>query len=48
MWSWAYDMVAAIREDLDDPITPILATGAAATALLGSPLDAAMVAGCCC
>ncbi|BBZ66140.1 metal cation transporting ATPase H [Mycolicibacterium insubricum] len=45
VWSWAGDMVAAIREDLDDPITPILATGAAATALLGSPLDAAMVAG---
>ncbi|MFT3660433.1 MAG: cation-translocating P-type ATPase [Gordonia sp. (in: high G+C Gram-positive bacteria)] len=32
-----------MREDLNDPITPILATGAAASALLGSPLDAAMV-----
>lgn len=44
-WQWAGEMIDAIREDLDDPITPILATGAAATALLGSPLDAAMVAG---
>lgn len=34
----------ALREDLSDPITPILATGAAASALLGSPLDAVMVA----
>lgn len=38
------DYLAAMREDLSDPITPILATGAAASALLGSPLDAAMVA----
>ena len=44
-WGWAGDMFEAIREDLDDPITPILATGAAATALLGSPLDAVMVGG---
>lgn len=42
-WSSARDYVDAIREDLSDPITPILATGAAASALLGSPLDAAMV-----
>ncbi|PIB75612.1 cation-translocating P-type ATPase [Mycolicibacterium brumae] len=41
----ARELFDAIREDLDDPITPILATGAAATALLGSPLDAALVAG---
>ncbi|MGE2715134.1 HAD-IC family P-type ATPase [Mycolicibacterium litorale] len=39
------DFVGVVREDLSDPITTILATGAAATALLGSPLDAAMVAG---
>lgn len=39
------DYVDAVRDDLSDPITPILATGAAASALLGSPLDAVMVGG---
>lgn len=39
----ARDYLESIREDLSDPITPILATGAAASALLGSPLDAVMV-----
>lgn len=39
----ARDYLNAIRDDLSDPMTPILATGAAASALLGSPLDAAMV-----
>ncbi|MDY6997844.1 MAG: cation-translocating P-type ATPase [Actinomycetota bacterium] len=37
------DYAGAVREDLADPMTPILATGAAASALLGSPLDAVMV-----
>lgn len=41
----ARDYVDAVRDDLSDPITPILATGAAASALLGSPLDALMVGG---
>nr|WP_099020410.1 cation-translocating P-type ATPase [Mycolicibacterium palauense] len=43
-WQALRDYAEAIREDLSDPITPILATGAAASALLGSPLDAVMVA----
>lgn len=42
-WESLRDYVDTIREDLSDPITPILATGAAASALLGSPLDAVMV-----
>ena len=32
-----------MRGDLSDPITPLLATGALASALLGSPLDAVLV-----
>ncbi len=39
------DFSDTMREDLNDPITPILTTGAAASALLGSPLDAAIVGG---
>lgn len=42
-WSLASSFAAEVRGDLDDPITPILATGAVASALLGSPLDAALV-----
>ena len=34
-----------MRANLNDPITPILATGAVASALLGSPLDAVLVGG---
>ena len=46
-WSWhlARDYVAEMRANLADPITPLLATGAMASALLGSPLDAALVGG---
>jgi cation-transporting P-type ATPase I len=44
-WSLAAGLAGEIRGDLDDPITPILTTGAVASALLGSPLDAALVAG---
>ncbi|UUO02929.1 HAD-IC family P-type ATPase [Mycolicibacterium novocastrense] len=44
-WRQVTDLLDAIREDLADPMTPFLATGAAASALLGSPLDAALVAG---
>lgn len=43
--SLAADLGAAVRSNLADPITPILATGALASALLGSPLDAALVGG---
>lgn len=46
-WSWhlARDFAAEMRTNLADPITPLLATGAVASALLGSPLDAALVGG---
>ncbi|WP_326547698.1 cation-translocating P-type ATPase [Mycolicibacterium sp. ND9-15] len=46
-WSWhlARDFAVEMRADLADPITPLLATGAVASALLGSPLDAALVGG---
>lgn len=43
-WSLAGDLAGEFRANLSDPITPILATGALASALLGSPLDAALVA----
>ena len=39
------DFAAEMRANLADPITPLLATGAMASALLGSPLDAALVGG---
>ena len=44
-WSLAGEFVTEMREDLADPITPILSTGAVASALLGSPLDAVLVGG---
>jgi cation-transporting ATPase I len=37
------DFAGAIREELSDPLTPVLAVGSAASAVLGSPLDAALV-----
>ena len=42
-WSLAGDLAGEFRANLADPITPILATGAIASALLGSPVDAALV-----
>jgi magnesium-transporting ATPase (P-type) len=42
-WRTVRDFLAEVRSDLDDPITPLLVTGAAASALLGSPVDAALV-----
>ena len=44
-WSLGRDFAAEMRTNLADPITPILATGAVASAVLGSPLDAALVGG---
>ncbi len=38
-------LLAATREELSDPLTPILAVGAAASAILGSNIDALLVAG---
>jgi cation-transporting P-type ATPase I len=40
---YARDFVGEIRGNLADPLTPILVTGAMASALLGSPFDAALV-----
>ncbi|UXA17798.1 cation-translocating P-type ATPase [Mycobacterium sp. SMC-4] len=39
----ARDLAGALREELSDPLTPILAVGSAASALLGSPVDAILV-----
>lgn len=44
-WSRAGEFLEEMRADLADPITPILTTGAVASALLGSPLDAVLVGG---
>lgn len=44
-WRTGRDFVDEMRANLADPITPILATGALASALLGSPFDAALVGG---
>lgn len=42
---WTVQAADAIRRELDDPLTPVLATGAAASALLGSVVDALLVVG---
>ena len=42
-WGAIRDFTEEMRGDLADPITPLLATGALASALLGSPLDAVLV-----
>lgn len=42
-WGLLRDFVGEMRGDLSDPITALLATGALASALLGSPLDAVLV-----
>ena len=42
-WEAVRDFADEMRDDLADPITPLLATGAVASALLGSPLDAVLV-----
>ncbi|KAA0107900.1 cation-translocating P-type ATPase [Mycolicibacterium sp. P1-5] len=39
----AGDFTMAMRAELADPLTPVLAVGAAASAILGSPVDAALV-----
>ncbi|MET9880305.1 cation-translocating P-type ATPase [Actinacidiphila glaucinigra] len=38
-------LVSAVRAELDDPLTPVLAVGATASALLGSAVDAFLVTG---
>ena len=42
-WGLVRDFADEMRTNLSDPITPLLATGALASALLGSPLDAFLV-----
>ncbi|OMB99239.1 haloacid dehalogenase [Mycobacterium sp. NS-7484] len=37
------DLLAALRAELSDPLTPVLAVGSAASAMLGSPVDAVLV-----
>jgi H+-transporting ATPase len=37
------EFVAAMRDELSDPLTPVLAVGSAASAVLGSPVDAVLV-----
>ncbi|MGW3071588.1 HAD-IC family P-type ATPase [Kitasatospora sp. NPDC001132] len=38
-------LIGAVRSELDDPLTPVLLVGATASALLGSTVDALLVAG---
>ncbi|GAA2517218.1 cation-translocating P-type ATPase [Streptomyces levis] len=42
---WTWQAAGAVRRELDDPLTPVLATGAVASALLGSLVDAMLVVG---
>jgi cation-transporting P-type ATPase I len=37
------EFAATLREEISDPLTPVLATGSAASAVLGSPVDAMLV-----
>ncbi|CRZ17133.1 metal cation transporting p-type ATPase CtpH [Mycolicibacterium neworleansense] len=37
------ELVSALRTQLSDPLTPVLAVGSAASAMLGSPVDAVLV-----
>ena len=41
----AQALVRAVREELDDPLTPVLGVGAAASAIVGSGVDALLVTG---
>ncbi|GBE65410.1 haloacid dehalogenase [Mycobacterium sp. MFM001] len=38
-----WNFVKAVRAELSDPLTPVLALGSAASAVLGSPVDAVLV-----
>ncbi|MET9776912.1 cation-translocating P-type ATPase [Streptomyces sp. NPDC006367] len=42
---WSWQLARAVRGELDDPLTPVLAVGSAASAILGSVVDAALVVG---
>ncbi|WP_435846784.1 HAD-IC family P-type ATPase [Streptomyces griseofuscus] len=42
---WSYELGQAVRGELHDPLTPVLAVGSAASAILGSAVDALLVVG---
>ncbi|CAM5436171.1 P-type ATPase [Streptomyces canarius] len=42
---WSYRLGRAVRGELQDPLTPVLAVGSAASAILGSVMDALLVVG---
>ncbi|MFD7439425.1 HAD-IC family P-type ATPase [Streptomyces sp. NPDC059861] len=42
---WTLELGRAVRGELDDPLTPVLAVGSAASAILGSMVDALLVVG---
>ncbi|MFD0313383.1 cation-translocating P-type ATPase [Streptomyces flavalbus] len=42
---WTAQLAHAVRGELDDPLTPVLAVGSAASAILGSFVDALLVVG---
>ncbi|MFC8428980.1 HAD-IC family P-type ATPase [Streptomyces sp. NPDC057253] len=42
---WSAQLARAVRGELDDPLTPVLAVGSAASAILGSAMDALLVVG---
>ncbi|MEU7056097.1 cation-translocating P-type ATPase [Streptomyces sp. NPDC046197] len=42
---WSLDLGRAVRGELHDPLTPVLAVGSAASAILGSFVDALLVVG---
>ncbi|MEV5986084.1 cation-translocating P-type ATPase [Streptomyces sp. NPDC052051] len=42
---WTVRLARAVRGELDDPLTPVLAVGSAASAILGSAADALLVVG---
>ncbi|MGW2425493.1 HAD-IC family P-type ATPase, partial [Streptomyces sp. NPDC001709] len=42
---WSYRLGRAVRGELHDPLTPVLAVGSAASAILGSVVDALLVVG---
>ncbi|MFI2435420.1 HAD-IC family P-type ATPase [Streptomyces sp. NPDC018693] len=42
---WGVRLARAVRSELDDPLTPVLVVGSAASAILGSVVDALLVVG---
>ncbi|WP_338899780.1 cation-translocating P-type ATPase [Streptomyces sp. TG1A-60] len=42
---WTVQLARAVRGELDDPLTPVLVVGSAASAILGSVVDALLVFG---